>query len=195
MQKKITLSNGTEVEVGQMSWLGFKKLKALIAKTVSGPVLRETVDIVSGPLGGIVGDLLQSIAAAVKPSDGTDAQAALAMQLTEKWGDAQTMAMVLGGLDQLKTSLANVLGELLETSDEFTELLIAYATNDMAFDDLQDSTISDVMQLREAVLESNDLGSLFEMEKNWWGRVISSGKACLGTPTSPSPGTSTTNIG
>ena len=164
-----------------MSWSGFKKLKALIAKTVSGPVLRETVDIVSGPLGGIVADLLQSIASAVKPSDGTDAQAALAMQLTEKWGDAQTMAMVLSGLDQLKTSLANVLAELLITSTAKTTIA--------------DLTLSDVIELRNAAFEINDLGSLFEMEKNWWGRVIQSGKACLGTPTSQSPGTSTTNIG
>ena len=174
-----------------MSWSGFKKLKALIAKTVSGPVLRETVDIVSGPLGGIVADLLQSIASAVKPSDGTDAQAALAMQLTEKWGDAQTMAMVLSGLDQLKTSLANVLVELLETSDELAELLITSTAKTT----IADLTISDVIELRNAAFEINDLGSLFEMEKNWWGRVIQSGKACLGTPTSQSPGTSTTNIG
>lgn len=190
-KKKVTLSNGKEYEVGPLTWVGFKKLKSLIAKTVSGPVLRETVDLVSGPLGGIVGDLLTSIASAIKPGDGIqDAQSALAENLLSKWGDAQTLSMVVGGLDKLKTSLATILNELLETSDEFTELLLDHTGNNW---DQYSLNVSDVMQLRNAALELNDLGALFDLEKNWWGRVMTSGKACLGTPTLISPGTSTTS--
>lgn len=191
---KVQLSSGDTVEVGQLNWSGFKRLKTLIAKTVSGPVLRETVDIVSGPLGGIVSDLLQSISAAIKTGDGsTDAQAAVASQLAEKWGGAQTLSLVMSSLEQLKGSIANILTELLETSDEFSTILIDGSIKDWKTGQIDNLPYPDVMALRDAALLENDLGKLFDLEKNWWGRVMSSGKACLGTPTSKSPGMSTTS--
>lgn len=194
MTKQVKLSNDQTIEVGQINWQGFKRLKALIAKTVSGPMLRETVDVISGPLGSIVGDLLKSIASAVKSGDGsTDAQAFLAAELTAKWGDAQTLSLVATALGNLKGSIAAILTDLLETSDEFTELLLISTTKDWDFRKLDQLPFEDVVSVRDAALEVNDLGKLFDLEKNWWGRVMSSGRACLGTPTSNSPGTSTTN--
>lgn len=194
--KQVTLSDGTQVTVSTLTWKGWKSLKALIAKTVSGPVLREAVAVITGPIGGIVADLLSGITAAIKTGDGAaEAQANLAASLVDKWNATETTALILGGLDQLKLSLANILDELLSTSDEFTEILIACSCGQLSAGKLTvgDVTVDDVIALRDAALDINDLGKLFNFEKNWLGRVVLSGKACLGTPNSNTPGTSTQN--
>lgn len=198
MTRTVTLSTGEDVEIRPINWRGFKALKNLIAKTVSGPVLRETVDVISGPLGGLLGDILQSFASSVQ-ADG-DARSAAAAQLSAKWSDAQTMEMILASLEQLKSTLANVLMELLDSSDQFTEMLIQSGTNSKTAEpglpySLDLMSLADITALRTAVLEENDIAAIFEMEKNWWGQVMSSGKALIGTPTSTLPGTFTTNIG
>ena len=197
---QIQLSDGTEITVGPLTWQGYKAIKKLIVRTVSGPVLRETVSILTGPVAGIIGDLLSSIVSSLKPGENAEAlQAGVAAKLADKWGDAQTVGLVLNALDQLKVSIASALMELLESSDDFTEILIAHScqkivTNGKANVATDGLTVADVVALRDAALEINDLNKLLDLEKNWWGRVMTIGRGLAGTPASNSPGTSTSNI-
>lgn len=191
---QVTLTNDKIVTVGKLSWRGYKSVKALLADTVSGPMLREITSLVTGPISGIVSDVLQGIAGAMQPgADADKAQAALFETLTTKWNGESTLAVVLAAVDQLKSSLGKILSEILETSDEFTELLLTNACG-MDVNSVSSLPVADIVTLRNAALDVNDLAELLELEKNWWGRVMAVGKACLGTPASTSPGTSTTNI-
>lgn len=205
-EQEVSLSNGSKVTVGRLSWKGYKAIKNLIAVTISGPILTQTISVVTGPIGGILSDLLGSVVNAIAAKGGPDdAQADLMSRLGQKWSDASTAAMVLQAMDQLKISLGSSLIELLTKSDEFTEMLIIHSARKVVSSDKPDVigasdmaetfTFDDVQQLRDKALEINPLEQLLEMEKNWWGRLISVGKTLAGTQTSNSPGTPTSNTG
>lgn len=194
VQSKITLSDGSEVEIRLINWKGYKAIKSLIARVVSGPVLTEVTTFITGPVSGILGDLLTGIQQALKPGEeGLSAQAALASDVATKWNDANTANLILAAIDQLKSSIGNIVTELFDRSDEFTEMLLI-AGSDLDPKKLNDLAFEDLARVRDAVLDVNDLGKLLDLEKNWLGRVMTAGRGLTGSPTSNSPGTSTTSI-
>lgn len=180
---KITLSGDVEVTLGRIRWQGFKLLKALIAKTVSGPLLRDIGTMLTGPLGNVAIDVLKALAKRDFES-------------LEKWTDDDALTAVSGSIEHVLEVAPMRLQEALATSDELTELLIEHGlrkTGPQGLILLAALDVADINLLREAALSLNDFPALLATEKNWLAEVVTTGQKCLGSMVPTSAATSESN--
>ncbi len=180
---KLTLSGGIEVTLGRLRWQGFKLLKALIARTVSGPLLREVGTILTGPLGKVATDVLSAVATRDAGS-------------VAKWTDDDALSAVSGSIEHVLEIAPKLLQEALSTSDELTELLIEHSLRKSGTQGgvlLALLDVSDITALREAALSLNDFPALLATEKNWLAEVVTTGQKCLGSMVPTSAATSASN--
>ncbi len=177
--KKIKLSTGQEVTVGQISWTAWKHVKASLSKLLTGPVAGSISELIGGPAQELLGEVL---------ADG------------DRYWTADEWAKIL---PELSRTLQSSLPTLVQAAFKFLEDLNPDLTvgcvdaGDQGDKGIDLDTLSavDVIAIREAATDVNDFAALLSAEKNLLAVMAGQIQEMIGSSrtNSVSPGGSDSN--
>ncbi len=137
----VTLANEQEVEVGQISWAAWKKLKTLLSDFLAGPIIDQLALIFEGPLLREAVSLLRS---------------------EEGWSTDKLADLLPGIVEHARDGLPDLSRGFFAMLDDLTPVLVQGCC-DLKVSDL---AAVDALAIRDAALEVNDFSGLLESEKN-----------------------------